>query len=129
MDFSTTAANAVLDQIETLIGANGILEIRSGAKPATADATDTGTVLATLPMGADPYGNASGRLKALTGSLIDTAADASGTPGHFRAKTSGGVCVFQGTVTGPSGGGDIVLDSATITAGQAVTIISLNLTA
>lgn len=51
--FSDAARNAANDAIETAIGASPILEIRTGAPPATAATADSGTVLATMTLPAD----------------------------------------------------------------------------
>ena len=68
--------------------------------------------------------------KALSGSWADASADNSITAAHFRLYASDGTtCHMQGTVTVTGGGGDLTLDSVTITAAQSVTITSFTLTA
>ena len=125
---SVAVRNARLDAIETVLGASPTLELRTGAPPASTAAADSGTVLATITLPADWAANASGGQKVLSGTWQDLAADATGTFGHYRLKASGGTCHEQGTVSGPGGGGDIVMDSATVTAGQQVSITSFTKT-
>lgn len=127
VQFSTAVRNARLDVIETTIGASPTLELRTGAPPANPAAADSGTVLVTITLPADWMAAASGGTKALSGLWQDLTADATGTFGHYRIK-QGGTCHEQGTLSGPGGGGDIVMDSATVTAGQQVTIVSKTLT-
>lgn len=126
--YSTSVRNAMIDAVETSIGASPTLELRTGAAPATCAAADSGTVLATMVLPADWMTAASAGAKALAGAWSDAAADATGTFGHFRIR-QGATTHWQGTVSGPGGGGDIVMDSATITAGQQVNIVSMALLA
>jgi hypothetical protein len=126
--FSVAVRNAQLDVIETTIGASPTLELRTGAPPATAATADSGTVLATMALPADWMAAASAGSKGLSGTWQDAAADATGTFGHFRIK-QGATTHWQGTVSGPGGGGDIVMDSATVTLGQQVSIVTMALTA
>lgn len=129
IQLSEAARNARLDQIETTIGASAIMRIRSGAPPANCAAADTGTVLGTLNLPADWLAAASSGVKSKAGTWQDAAADAGGTAGHFRIYDSGGtVCGFQGTVTGPGGGGDLELQNISIALGQQITITGFDLT-
>lgn len=126
--YSVTVRNALLDSIETTISTAPTLEIRSGAAPANCAAADSGTVLATMTLPSDWMAAASAGAKALAGSWQDASADATGTAGHFRIK-AGATCHIQGTVTATGGGGDMTLDSVSITASQQVTITAFTLTA
>lgn len=129
IQFSVAVRNARLDAIETTIGASAILEIWSGSVPANCAAADSGTLLASLPLPSDWMAAASSGAKGLTGTWQDSSANASGTAGHFRVKDSGGtVCGMQGTVTATGGGGDLTLDSVSISSTQSVTITSFTLT-
>lgn len=129
VQLSVAVRNARLDVIESTIGTSAIMEIRTGAAPATCATADSGTVLATLSLPSDWLSAAALGAKALAGSWADASADATGTAGHFRIKDSGGVaCHLQGTVTATGGGGDLTLVSTSIVATQAVTITSFTLT-
>lgn len=129
VQFSVAVRNARLDAVETAVGASAVLRIRSGSVPANVAAADSGTVLATLNLPSDWMAAASGGSKALSGTWSDTSADAGGTAGHFRVYASDGTTAhIQGTVTATGGGGDMTLDSVSITAGQTVTVTSFTLT-
>ena len=68
--------------------------------------------------------------KAKSGTWEDTSADATGTAAHFRLYQSDGTTQkIEGTVTATGGGGDLELDSTSITAGQPVTITGFTLAA
>ena len=126
--FSVAARNASLDAIETAIGASPTLEIRSGAVPANCAAADAGTLLASMTLPADWLAAASGGVKALAGSWLETAADGTGTAGHFRIK-AGATCHLQGTVTATGGGGDVTLDNISIAVPQQVSVTAFTITA
>ncbi len=120
--------NARLDAIETEIGTDPILRIRTGAPPADVATADSGTVLAALTLPTDWLAAAASGAKAKAGTWQDAAADAAGTAGHFRIYTSGGTAKLQGTVTATGGGGDMELDNTSIAVGQQVTITGFTLT-
>jgi hypothetical protein len=117
--------NARLDAIETDLGADPDLEIRSGAPPADCAAADSGTLLCAMQLPADAFAAAANGSKAKSGTWQGTGA-AAGTAGHFRIKTSGGVCKLQGTVG--QGSGDLSLDNTNIAVDQTVTITGFTLT-
>ncbi len=127
MQMSVAVRNARLDVIETTIGVSPTLEIRTGAAPANCAAAATGTVLATITLPSDFMAAASAGVKGLSGTWQDLTADASGTPGHYRIN-QGATCHLQGTASGPGGGGEIVFDTATFTAGQQVNVTAFNMT-
>ena len=130
IQFSGAVRDASNDAIEATIGTSAILEIRSGAAPASCAAADSGTVLATLNLPSDWMAASSGGVKSKSGTWEDTSADAAGTAGHFRIKNSGGsTCHVQGTITATGGGGDLQLDNTNIAAGQQVTITAFSFTA
>lgn len=130
LQFSASVRNAILDVIESTIGATAVLKIRSGAAPATVATADSGTVLATLTLPSDWMAAASGGSKAKSGTWEDTSADATGTAAHFRLYASDGTtCHMQGTVTATGGGGDMTVDNVSFASGQAFTITAFTLTA
>lgn len=127
--FSVAVRNARLDAIETAIGTSAVLKIRSGAVPSAITDADSGTVLATLSLDSDWMAAASGGSKAKSGTWSDSAADATGTPAHFRVYASDGTTQhMQGTVTITGGGGDMTVDSVSFTAGQSFTITAFTIT-
>jgi hypothetical protein len=126
--FSTAARNAALDAIETAIGVSAIMKIRTGAAPASCGAADSGTVLATITLPSDWLAAASGGSKAKSGTWEDTAADATGTAGHFRIYDSGGsTCHIQGSCG--IGTGDLQLDNTALATGQDVLITAFQIDA
>jgi hypothetical protein len=130
IQFSVAVRNAILDAIETTIGAGAILKIRTGAAPANPAAVDSGTVLSTLTLPSDWLAAASGGVKSKSGTWEDLSADAAGTAAHFRIYASNGsTCHYQGTVTAISGGGDMTLDNVAIALTQQITVTAFSITA
>ena len=130
INYSTAVRNAKLDAVETAIGTSAILRIRTGTKPATCASADTGTVLVTMNLPSDWMAAAASAAKSKTGTWTDTSADATGTAGHFRIYDSAGTtCHIQGSVTATGGGGDMTLDTTSITAGGTVTVSTFTLNA
>lgn len=117
---SAAVRNGMLDALEVAIGTSPILKFRTGAPPTATTDADTGTVIATINLGADFMSAASSGVKAFSSvPLIDAAADAGGTIGHYRLYASNGTtCHMQGTVTVTGGGGDMTFDNVTLTLGQ-----------
>jgi hypothetical protein len=127
---SVSVRNARLDAIETVVGLAPVLEIRSGSVPANCAAAASGTVLATLTLPSDWLAAASGGVKSKSGTWQDLSADATGTAGHFRIwESTLTTCHLQGTITSTGGGGDLTLDSISLTATQSVTISTFSITA
>jgi hypothetical protein len=122
---SVAVRNARLAAIEATIGASPTLELRTGPPPATTAAADTGVVLATIALPADWYGVPASGQVTLLGTWQDPTADATGTFGHYRIK-QGATCHEQGTCG--LAGSDLVMDSATVTAGQQVSIVTFTKT-
>lgn len=128
LQLAVSTQNARNDAVETDVGTSPTLKIRTGAQPANCAAADSGTVLATLSLPSDWMSDSSAGVKAKSGTWQDTSADNTGTAGHFRVYTSGGVCKIQGSVTGTGGGGDMTVDSTSFTTGQSFTVTTFTLT-
>lgn len=125
MNFSEEVRNARCDAIAPAIGVgNPILRIRTGPVPPSAESPDAGTVLAVMTLPDNWLADASDGSVAKSGLWQVIAAEATGTPGHFRIYDSAGsFCHIQGTVgTNPPGGYDMIVSTATITVGQTVTV-------
>ncbi len=127
IDLKQTSANDLLDRYDTLFPAGAILEIRSGAV-AGAENAATGTLLASITLPATPWAAAASGSKAKQGTWSDTSADATGTAGHYRLKNAGDTHREEGTITATGGGGDMTLDSVSITAAQVVTVTTFTRT-
>lgn len=120
---STALRNAMLDRIESFIGASAVLKIRTGAPPASVADADSGTVLSTITLPSDWMAAASGGSVSKSGTWQDASADATGTAGHYRLYASDGTtCHAQGTVTLTGGGGDMTVDNTSFATGQVVTV-------
>lgn len=105
----------------------GVIEIRTGSRPATPETAVTGTLLATVTLGDPSFATWS----AGASSVADPAsivAVADGTAGYCRVKDSTGATVMDGTVTATGGGGDLTLGSVSITTGQSVDVTGGSLT-
>lgn len=127
--FSTTALNAFLDTLNTVIGSGGKLRIYSGTKPATADAALSGnTVLAELALSSSPFGAAGSHAITAAAITTDTVADATGTATFASFLTSGNVRVLDVTVGEAADSTDITLDNKSIQANADVSITSFVLT-
>lgn len=130
VQFGVTVRNDWLDRFEVQVGASPLLQIRSGAAPATCATANSGTLLAEATLPADFMAAAAAGSKAKSGTWSDASANATGTAGHFRIfDSTGTTCHMQGTVTATGGGGDLTLDSVSITSGGTVTISTFTLTA
>jgi hypothetical protein len=116
-------ANAITAACDAGSGA-AVLEVRTGSKPASPDDSATGTLLASITLNDPSFSSASDGVITLDDSpaLTDSSADATGTAGYFRIKTSAGTAVVDGTVTATGQGGDITLNTTSIVSGAAVTI-------
>lgn len=121
---SDAAVNAEANALAALMG-SGYIRIYDGTRPTTADtAVSTQVLLAELRFGSTAFGSASSG--AITANAItqDSSANASGTPTWFRAlKSDGTSAMWDGTVGTSSA--DLILNSATISAGAAVSISAL----
>lgn len=129
VQFSTAVRNAMLDAVETAIGASPKLRFYSGAMPANCAAAATGGLLLEMALPADFYAAADGGVKTLAGAWAGQATGA-GVIGYYRiVDAAGTVCHEQGTVTAAGGGGDMVIDNTTVVATQSVSISTKTLTA
>jgi hypothetical protein len=129
----SAACDAVVDLIDGGSGA-GVIRVYTGAKPATPATSPTGTLLAEFTCSDPAFGAASAGVATLdiTPALTDTGIT-DGTAGYFRicdsTEAAGtGLGVVDGTVTATGGGGDLTLNSTTISTGVAVEVTSGTIT-
>ena len=127
LQFSVAVRNARLDATETVVGVTPKLRLYTGTPPADCAAATTGTLLVELTLPSDWMSNASGGVKALTGTWSGTATTG-GTAGYFRLFDSAGTtCHEQGTVAAT--GADMNLSpSAVLAASQPISITAFSLT-
>lgn len=109
---AATLAQAMGVAAASDIGAGSVLEIRSGAKPATPETAAAGTLLASITISGS-WTSTGGALTAADPGAV--AITTGGTAGHFRLKTSGGVAKIDGTVGTSSA--DLIVGTTTFTAG------------
>lgn len=103
-------ADYVVDQLD-----GGTVQIRTGAGSGASSAA-TGTLLATLTAGTPAFGAAANGT-ATANAIATVQAVASGTPGHFRALTSGGTVVYEGSAGATGSGADMEVNDGTGGAG------------
>lgn len=128
---ATNVRNAMADAAVDLIDAGpgaGTVQIRTGAQPATAGTTATGTLLGTLTLSDPAFGAASNGVATAGAVTGDSSADASGTAGWFRVLDSTGATVMDGAISVSGGGGDMILDTVAIVAGGTINITSWTVT-
>lgn len=125
-----TTANAALTQYLNALDAgagNGTAKIYSGAVPADAETTPSGTLLAELTL-SKPCGVVSGKKLTFSAITQDAAANADGVAGCVVLADSDGNAVVVGDVTVTGGTGLLRLNTTTIAAGGPVLINSFELT-
>lgn len=128
----TASRNASVAAVANLVDADvgaGTIQIRTGAQPATGNDPATGTLLATVTL-ADPAwsGPAAGVMTLDTTPVLSTVGVAAGTAGWFRMLDNSGDSIFDGNVTGTGGGGDLELNTTSISIGLTVEITAGTLT-
>lgn len=130
LQFETTTRNVMLDTITSKVGSSGRLRIYSGSVPASCGTALSGqTTLVDMPLSATMAAAASGGVLTFN-AISQTNASNSGTASFFRIYDSAGTtCYVQGSVTTLGGGGDITLNTTSLTSGGPVVITSLTFTA
>lgn len=124
--FKMATKNNVLTQVKDAIDAGdgpGIQRIYSGAMPASADAAETGTLLAELTL-TDPCGVVADGELVFAPITQDVSANADGVAGYVRTYDSYLNAVFDGDVSNTGGTGFLKLNTVSIVAGGPVKISS-----
>ncbi len=120
IQLGTTLRNNMIGQYETTVGTSAYIKLFSGAQPADCQAGTSGTLLCDIALPSDWYGAASGGTCTKSGTWQGTAGSA-GTFGHYRLYNNGtSVCSEQGSAG--TGSVDLVLDAASCSSGQTITI-------
>lgn len=123
LSLSSTLRSAQMDAITTAVGASGFIDIYSGTPPANVGTALAGnTLLAHLPCSATFAPGAASGVLTVNAITQDASADATGTATFFRATTSGGAAVVQGTVG--TSGADLNMNTTSIVSGGPVAITS-----
>lgn len=130
VQYSITLRNDQGAAWENTIGASPKIQIRSGTQPANCAASATGTLVAEFSLGSDFATQANGTVS-LSNLPISTTAAAANAGGamHYRIlNNAGSACHDQGTVTATGGGGDMEIDSMTVSLGQTLRIVAFSKT-
>jgi hypothetical protein len=119
----TGTRNAMCDTLVDRVDASGTgdIEIRSGARPASADSAATGTVLATVALLNPAFGGSSAGIATLINPPAVTGV-AAGTATWFRVLDGAGATVMDGSVTATGDTGDLQLATTAISVGLTVDI-------
>jgi hypothetical protein len=121
---ATATRNAACDAVANRVNAGGgagTVQIRTGSRPATANDTATGTLLAAVTLVNPAFGAAASGVAALADPpAVSGVAD--GTATWFRMLNSTPATVLDGSVTATGGGGDLTLNTTTISTGLSVDI-------
>ena len=122
--YSTTLRNAQLDAITTAVGSAGKLQIYDGARPTTGGTATN--KLAEFTLGS-PFAAAAASATLSPTLPSNVSGLLAGTATWFRITTSGGTFVIDGSVTATGGGGDLQLNSTTVSVGATVSISSFSI--
>jgi hypothetical protein len=110
----------LVDLLDAGAGA-GTIQIRSGTQPANPNTTATGTLLATVTLIDPAFGSASTGVATMSDPASVTGV-AAGTATWFRALDSNSNAVFDGDVSATGGGGNLQLNTTTISVGLTVDV-------
>ncbi len=111
--YSIAVRNDMLNQLNTEIGASGLLRVYSGTQPATPDTALSGnTLLAELTLSATAFAAASGGVVTANAIGDDTDANATGTATFASFVSAGGTRVVDVSVG--SSGADLNLNTVSI---------------
>jgi len=105
----------------------GTLEIYTGTQPADPNSAPTGTLLCTITLPNPAFGAAVAGVVTKAGTWADTATD-TGTAGWARFISASTDETFDVVVTEDPLDNDLLINSADITIGNTVTVISLTVT-
>lgn len=131
VNLSTATQNAIVNAVTALMDADAgpaIIQIRTGASPGANNAA-TGTLLASLDFNDPSFAAAVAGVATMDNTpVLSTTGLAAGTAGYFRITDDTGDVVMDGTVTATGGGGDLELNTTTISVGVTVEITAGTIT-
>jgi len=137
LSLSTAARTAMVAALADLIDGGsgaGVIRVYTGSKPAGPGSAATGTLLLEFTLSDPAFPTRSAGVATLDVDPIPSDEGiADGTAGWFRALDSTeagstGLGVIDGTVTATGGGGDLTLNTVSITTGLVVEITSGTIT-
>lgn len=131
IDLSTAAQNAIVNAITALMDADvgaASIQLRTGASPGANNAA-TGTLLATLAFNDPSFAAAVLGVATMDNTpVLSTTGVAAGTAGYFRITDNSGDVIMDGTITVTGGGGDLEMNTTTISVGLTVEITAGTIT-
>jgi hypothetical protein len=127
LQFDTTTRNGWLNALTTALGGSSTFVCYTGSVPATCATAPSGTLLATVNFNSTPFPAASSGSMTANGLTLTSTAGGTGTAGYFRLLDGSSVCHMQGTCG--TSGTDFVMNSTSVTTGQAFDISGFTLTA
>lgn len=131
INLSTAAQNAIVNAITALMDADvgaASIQLRTGASPGANNAA-TGTLLATLAFNDPSFAAAVLGVATMDNTpVLSTVGVAAGTAGYFRITDNSGDVIMDGTITTTGGGGDLEMNTTTISAGLTVEITAGTIT-
>jgi len=131
MKFTTalrsTIAQAIVDAMANGTTSTPMIEIYDGTMPGSMGGSITDNLLAALAM-TNAAATQAGGVVTLDTITNDSSANASGTAGWARILDRDGAEVIYLTVSGSGGGGDLELNTVSITSGSPVAITSGTIT-
>lgn len=122
--YSSCAVNNKTNAQAVLLN-SGFIDIYVTPQPAVADCATVATKLARLTFSSTAFATASCGIAIANAIIDDTSADATGTAVWFRALTSLGATVYDGSVG--TSGADMNLNSIAIGVGAAVSCTSFTM--
>jgi hypothetical protein len=129
LEFSPALRDAMNDAWIAHIGAEPLLRMYSGTKPALLADAATGDLLAELELPSTWMNASSGGVITKAGTWQDLTADDDGTAGYFRIYDNAGTTAHaQGDITDTAGAGPMKLSSTAIVSGEPVTVVTFTLT-
>ena len=122
---STVTRNRIRDAFSAAFPAGAIISLRTGAQAGVGGAVG-GTELVSITLPATPYATGNGTLT--KNNTWSATAAVAGTLAHYRMTN--GSDIEEGTITATGGGGDMTVDTVTISAvAQPVEITTFSVTA
>lgn len=131
INLSTATQNAIANAVVALMDADvgaASIQLRTGASPGANNAA-TGTLLATLAFNDPSFAAAVLGVATMDNTpVLSTTGVAAGTAGYFRITDNSGDVIFDGTITVTGGGGDLEMNTTTISVGLTVEITAGTIT-
>jgi hypothetical protein len=125
--YKESTRNIFLDQIDTDIGASGLLRVYDGTQPTNvATALGAQVKLAELPLSATAFGAAAAGVLTANAITNDASADATGTASWGTLTTSAGVRIVDFSVG--TSGADLNFNSVAFQAGAQVSCSAFTIT-